>query len=105
MESQEDQNQQIKVKELTGKGIVDKVNKKFIHVNQGNIKGNLKTLRTGRDQELKPVITIKEGKSNTYCNAVAILGPSKVIYGHEKTILSCGARVVIETESDIQILE
>ena len=32
--------------------------KKFIHVNQGNIKGNLKTRRTGRDQELKPVITI-----------------------------------------------
>ena len=30
--------------------------KKFIHVNQGNIKGNLKTRRTGRDQELKPVI-------------------------------------------------
>ena len=84
---------------------MDKVNKKFIHVNQGNIKGNLKTLRTGRDQELKPVITIKEGKANTYCNAVAILGPSKVIYGHEKQILSCGARVVIETESDIQILE
>ena len=37
---------------------------KYIHVNQGNIRGNLKTKRTGRDQELKPVITIKEGKNN-----------------------------------------
>jgi hypothetical protein len=78
---------------------------KYIHVNQGNIKGNLKTLRTGREQELKPVITIKEGKTNTYCNAVAILGPSKVIYGHEKKLMSCGARVVIETDAEVEIIE
>jgi hypothetical protein len=79
--------------------------KKYIHVNQGNIKGNLKTRRTGRDQELEPVITIKEGKNNTYCNAVSILGPSKVIYGHDKLLLSCGARVVIETDAPIEIIE
>jgi hypothetical protein len=78
---------------------------KYIHVNQGNIKGNLKTIRTGREQELQPVITIKEGKNNTYCNAVAILGPSKVVYGHDKTLLSCGARVVIETEAELEIIE
>ena len=78
---------------------------KYIHVNQGNIKGNLKTVRTGRDQELKPVITIKEGKSNVYCNAVAILGPSKVVYGHDEPLLSCGARVVIETTSEVEIIE
>ena len=44
---------------------------------------------------------IKEGKTNTYCNEVEILGPSKIIYGgsgcDEKPLLSCGARVVIET--------
>ena len=79
--------------------------KKYIHVNQGNIRGNLKTKRTGREQELKPVITIKQGKENVYCNAVAILGPSKVIYGHDKTLLSCGARVVIETDAEIEIIE
>ena len=79
--------------------------KKYIHVNQGNIRGNLKTKITGREQELKPVITIKQGKENVYCNAVAILGPSKVIYGHDKTLLSCGARVVIETTSEVEIIE
>ena len=78
---------------------------KYIHVNQGNIRGNLKTLRTGQKQDLKPVITIKEGKTNTYCNAVAILGHSKVIYGHDKTLLSCGARVVIETDAELEIIE
>ena len=74
--------------------------KKYIHVNQHNIRNNLKP-----DREKKPVITIKEGRKNTYCNAVAILGPSKVKYGHDEKLLSCGARVVIETESEIEILE
>ena len=74
--------------------------KKYIHVNQHNIRNNLKP-----DREKKPVITMKVGKKNTYCNAVAVLGPSRVIYGHDKKLLSCGARVVIETESEIEILE
>jgi hypothetical protein len=79
--------------------------KKYIHVNQGNIKGNLKTRRTGRDLPLMPVITIKEGRNNEYCNAVSILGPSKVLYGHDKPLLPCGARVIIETEAEVEILE
>ena len=74
---------------------------KRIHVNQHHIRSN-KTKGTDL-----PVITIKEGKTNTYCNEVEILGPSKVIYGgsgcNAKPILSCGARVVIETTSDINI--
>jgi hypothetical protein len=54
------------------------------------------------------VITIKDPKTNTYCNEVEILGPSKIIYGGSgkdtKPLLSCGARVVIETESEIRII-
>lgn len=73
-----------------------------IHVNQHNIRSN-KTKGTDL-----PVITIKQGKTNTYCNEVEILGPSKIIYGGEgcdaKPLLSCGARVVIETESEIKII-
>ena len=34
-----------------------------------------------------------------------VLGPSKIIYGgNDKPLLNCGARVVIETESDIEIV-
>ena len=54
-----------------------------------------------------PVITIKQGRKNTYCNEVEILGPSKILYcgsGDEKPLLSCGARVVIETEGEIKII-
>ena len=78
------------------------MSKKRIHVNQHNVRSN-KT----KDTDL-PVITIKEGKTNTYCNEVEILGPSKIIYGGHgkdaKPLLSCGARVVIETESEIKII-
>jgi hypothetical protein len=73
-----------------------------IHVNQHHIRSN-KTQGTDL-----PVITIKRGRSNTYCNEVEILGPSKIIYGGSgcgaKPLLSCGARVIIETESEIKII-
>ena len=70
--------------------------KKYIHVNQHVIRANKK------NNENNPVITIKEGKKNTYCHEVEILGKSKVSYsGNEKTALSCGARVVIETHAPI----
>jgi|TARA_R110002020_G_scaffold55109_1_gene153196 hypothetical protein len=70
--------------------------RKFIHVNQHKIKANKKN---GTNE---PVITIKEGKTNTYAHEVLILGASKLRYGgSDKPILSCGARVVLETESEI----
>lgn len=75
------------------------MSKKFIHVNQHKIRSNIK------NDTVDHVITIKEGKTNTYCSEVEILGPSKVVYGEEgKPILSCGARVVIETSSPIKII-
>ena len=52
----------------------------------------------------EPVITVKQGKKNTYCHSVEVMGPSVVRYGgNEKPILPCGARVVIETESEVRI--
>jgi hypothetical protein len=72
--------------------------KKYIHVNQHKIRANKK------HDTNEPVITIKEGRTNTYCHTVEILGPSKVMYGgNEKPILPCGARVVIVTEAPIKI--
>ena len=73
--------------------------KTFIHVNQHVIRANKK------HDKNDPVITVKSGKSNTYCHEVEILGNSKVIYGgNDKPLLNCGARVVIETESDVRIV-
>tara|TARA_B100001250_G_C19030942_1_gene457409 strand:- start:181 stop:420 length:240 start_codon:yes stop_codon:yes gene_type:complete len=75
-----------------------KTKKKFIHVNQHKIKANLKH---GTNE---PVITIKQGSTNTYCHEVKILGDSIVRYGgNDKPILPCGARVVIETTAEIEV--
>ena len=67
-----------------------------IHVNQHKIRSNKKNNLN------EPVITVKTSKSNTYGHEVEVLGPSKVIYSPDKP-LSCGARVWIETNSDVKI--
>lgn len=69
--------------------------KTIIHVNQHIIKRNAKEDR--RD----PVLTVKQGKENTYAHAVEIDGPCKVIYSPDDP-LSCGARVWIETNSSVK---
>ena len=76
--------------------------KTYIHVNQHHIRSN-KSKGTSL-----PVITVKQGKSNRYCNEVEILGPCRILYGGEgdvKALLSCGARVVIETESEVKLID
>jgi len=65
-----------------------------VHINQHVIKRNAKT------GEREPVITVKRGKTNTYCHAVEITGPCRVVYSPDKP-LSCGAKVWIETTSDV----
>jgi len=72
------------------------VAKTIIHVNQHVIRSNHKT------GVLEPVITVKQGKKNTYAHEVEILGPSRVVYSPDKP-LSCGARVWIETTSEVLI--
>lgn len=72
--------------------------KKYIHVNQHKIRSNLK------NKTNYPVITVKQGKTNTYCKSVKILGHAEVMQSlDDKPILSCGARVVIVTEAEVQI--
>ena len=74
--------------------------KTYIHVNQHKIRSNKKH---GTNE---PVITIKRGSRNDYCHTVKILGDSTVRYGgNDKPILPCGARVVIETEAEVEIVE
>ena len=73
--------------------------KTYIHVNQHKIRSNKKNGTS------EPVITIKRGRRNDYCNEVKVLGDSIVRYGgNDKPILSCGARVVIETEAEVEII-
>ena len=68
--------------------------KTIVHVNQHVIKANAKS------GERDPVLTVKTYKDNTYAHEVEIKGPCKVIYIPDKP-LSCGAKVWIETQSDV----
>ena len=70
--------------------------KKYIHVNQHNIKSNRKY------GENKPVFTVKTYKSNDYGHEVKIDGPCKIVYRPNKP-LSCGAKVWIETEAGVEL--
>ena len=70
--------------------------KKRIHVNMHIIRKNNKT------GERNPVLTVKTSKSNQSAHEVQIDGPSKVIYSPDKP-LSCGARVWIETDSEVKL--
>ena len=69
-----------------------------IHVNQHNIKYNTKN----PDQK-KPVLTVKTYKENRLGNEVVILGNSKVVYSPDKP-LSCGAKVWIETDKQVEVV-
>lgn len=72
--------------------------KSIIHVNQHIIRSNAKN---GTNE---PTITVKQGKSNRYAKEVYIDGPSKIVYSPEKP-LSCGAKVWIETDAEIRLVE
>ena len=69
---------------------------KRIHVNMHKVRANKKH---GTNE---PVLTIKEGRTYTYCHEVDILGPSKLVYRPDKP-LSCGARVWIETTAAVRL--
>ncbi len=70
--------------------------KTIVHVNQHIIKRNSKT------GEREPVLTVKTYKDNTYATQVRIDGPCVVVYSPDKP-LSCGAKVWIETESNVEV--
>jgi len=67
--------------------------KKRIHINQHNIRANAK----GADL---PVVTVKTYKENIKCNRVQINGPCELVYSPDNP-LACGAKVWIETTSEV----
>jgi len=73
------------------------MSKTIIHVNQHNIKFNKQY------GNIKPVFTIKNGKTNRYAVKVIIKGPSQVVYSFDKP-LSCGGHAWIETNSEVECL-
>lgn len=72
--------------------------KKIIHINKNIIQQNAKNGTT------KPVCRVQIGKEVKYCMEVHIDGPSKLVYSPHKP-LKCGAKLWIETEADIVLVD
>jgi len=68
---------------------------KRIHVNQHIIRSN------NKKDTREPVITVKSGKQNIYCDRVLLDGLAEVVYSPDKP-LSCGAKVWIETSDTVE---
>ncbi len=71
--------------------------KTIIHVNQHIIRANNKS------EDNKPPLTIKTYKENRKGFEAEISGSSRVIYRPDEP-LACGAKVWIETESEVLVL-
>jgi hypothetical protein len=70
---------------------------KRIHINQHLIRHN------ARHQTTFPVCRIEEGGVSTYCQEVRVHGPSTLVYRPD-TPLPCGAKVWIETDSEVELI-
>ena len=70
--------------------------KKIIHVNRQKIDANRK------HKTCIPPITVKTYKSNTYGHQIEITGPCRIVHRPKKP-LACGAKVWIETDSDVLV--
>lgn len=68
---------------------------KRIHVNQHNIRANVKA-----KNEALPVFTIKTYKENNLANYIEINGPSKMVY-QPSDPLACGAHCWLETHAEV----
>lgn len=80
--------------------------KTVIHVNQHNIRANIKA-KLKRDR--LPVLTVKDYKQNRKCNQANILDDdgnivASIIYSPDKP-LSCGARVWIQSELNVEVID
>ena len=71
--------------------------KTFIHVNQHIIRKNLK------DGTNEPPLTVKTYKSNTKCHEAIVHGTTRIVHSPHKP-LSCGARVWIETQDEVECI-
>ena len=69
----------------------------IVHVNQHHVRSNA---TKGTDL---PVLTVKTYRSNRYAYEVNIKGPSRLVYSPDKP-LSCGARVWVETEAEVEVV-
>lgn len=79
--------------------------KQYIHINQHELRANIKR----PVEEQQPVITCKTYKDNQYFNNVKIMHEgvcvAEIKYSPNKPLLSCGARLVIQLDTNVTTIE
>lgn len=72
----------------------------YVHINRGVIDSNR------RNKTNDPPITIKRGKTGkaTYAHEVELPAGAKMIYSPHEPILSCGARLVVTTQTEPKVI-
>jgi hypothetical protein len=72
----------------------------FIHINKNSIAQN----HHQKPEDRVPVISVKKGSSNIYAWDVEIQGGCRIVYRHDSP-KHCGARVWIETYSEVKLID
>lgn len=78
------------------------MSKWYVHINRGTIDTNRNGGKKDPDYDYAPVVAVRKGKSgkSKYGYEVELPPGSRVIYSPVESILSCGAKVVIECPSE-----
>ena len=71
-----------------------------IHINKNSIAQN----HHKKPEDRVPVISVKKGSSNVYAWDVEVLGGCRIVYRHDSP-KNCGARVWIETYSEVKLID
>lgn len=71
-----------------------------IHINKNSIAQN----NHKKPEDRVPVISVKKGSSNVYAWDVEVLGGCRIVYRHDSP-KNCGARVWIETYSEVKLID
>lgn len=71
-----------------------------IHINKNLIAQN----HHKKPEDRVPVISVKKGSSNVYAWDVEVQGSCRIVYRHDSP-KNCGARVWIETYSEVKLID
>jgi hypothetical protein len=73
----------------------------YVSINGHVIRANAKS---GADDPPIRVAKSRNDRKPRYAKEIEIPGPSRLLYSPSKSILNCGARLVIETAADVRIV-
>ena len=78
----------------------------YVHIHQQKIQQNTKKVNAGITDDLDPPIVVKKNKSQNLCYAHEIkVKDATLVYDPSgQRILSCGARLVLTTETQPEIV-